>query len=245
MKKTQWLALFVVLALTVGLLLVGSVAADPGNGKGKGTCKTNNKLCTKTCAPPPAGCTYFECSKCGCDYLCADGTTITETSSLAFLGLTMGCARCHDHKYDAISQREYFGLQAFFAPLVERAAPDVPAAEVKAHAAQQKAWEEATAKLRRERDELFARVRKNQESYRLTKFRPEIQNCVKMPARDRGPVEEQVARMAMKQVRWKFSSGDLKKLSKEDRKRYEKRVDHSGSDQHRREENLPRLPLRN
>ena len=31
----------------------------------------------------------------------------------AFLGLTVGCARCHDHKFDAISQRDYYALQGF------------------------------------------------------------------------------------------------------------------------------------
>src|SRR5205823_96085 len=32
-----------------------------------------------------------------------------------FLGLTVNCARCHDHKFDPISQQDYYGLQAVFA----------------------------------------------------------------------------------------------------------------------------------
>ncbi len=39
---------------------------------------------------------------------------ITATGT-AFLGLTVNCARCHDHKFDPISQKDYYGLQAVFA----------------------------------------------------------------------------------------------------------------------------------
>jgi hypothetical protein len=38
----------------------------------------------------------------------------TNTFGKAFLGLTMECARCHDHKYDPVSQKDYYSLYAFF-----------------------------------------------------------------------------------------------------------------------------------
>ncbi|MGP0067579.1 MAG: DUF1553 domain-containing protein [Isosphaeraceae bacterium] len=50
---------------------------------------------------------------------------ITATGT-AFLGLTIQCARCHDHKFDPIRQADYYGFQAIFAG-VNHAARDVPA----------------------------------------------------------------------------------------------------------------------
>jgi hypothetical protein len=46
-----------------------------------------------------------------------------DTVGSAFLGLTVGCARCHDHKFDPISQRDYYRMTALFAGSAEREIP--------------------------------------------------------------------------------------------------------------------------
>ncbi|MCB1019366.1 MAG: DUF1553 domain-containing protein [Acidobacteria bacterium] len=43
-----------------------------------------------------------------------------ETTGTVWLGLTVGCARCHDHKYDPITQKDYYSLFAFFNSVPER-----------------------------------------------------------------------------------------------------------------------------
>jgi cytochrome c553 len=51
---------------------------------------------------------------------------MTDTTALVFLGLTMGCARCHDHKFEPLSQKDYYRLQAFFTGATFRRETPVP-----------------------------------------------------------------------------------------------------------------------
>ena len=50
-------------------------------------------------------------------------TDWVDTTASAFMGLTLGCARCHDHKFDPLSQRDYYSLQAIFAESKEVLTP--------------------------------------------------------------------------------------------------------------------------
>jgi hypothetical protein len=71
---------------------------------------------------------------------------LTEMSNVigsAFLGVTLGCARCHDHKFDPIRQKDYYRIQAFFATTQHREIPLSSAAE-------QESWNSKTAELKKE-----------------------------------------------------------------------------------------------
>ena len=46
-------------------------------------------------------------------------TDYVDTTSSVFMGLTVGCARCHDHKFDPIPQRDYYRMQAIFTPAIK------------------------------------------------------------------------------------------------------------------------------
>ncbi len=74
---------------------------------------------------------------------------LTNTTGSVFLAATVGCANCHNHKFDKISQREYFQMQAFF--INASARDDVSPLRGKALADYQQAqarYDEATKDIR-------------------------------------------------------------------------------------------------
>ncbi|WP_337173855.1 DUF1553 domain-containing protein [Paludisphaera sp.] len=54
------------------------------------------------------------------EYRIENAVDRVETTATAFLGLTMGCARCHDHKYDPVSQDEFYQFLGFFNDVNEK-----------------------------------------------------------------------------------------------------------------------------
>jgi hypothetical protein len=69
---------------------------------------------------------------------------IVSTVGQAFLGLTIGCARCHDHKFEPLSSRDYYSLVAVFNPL-ERPRKDRTEHTVSVDGTEVYAWREASA----------------------------------------------------------------------------------------------------
>ncbi len=85
------------------------------------------------------------------EYLVLYARDRTETVSQVFLGLTTGCAVCHDHKYDPISQKEFYELSAFFNNNQQAAMdgniPNTPPAVVVPTATDRPRWEALVAEL--------------------------------------------------------------------------------------------------
>ncbi len=72
----------------------------------------------------------------------------TNTTGLVFMGLTVGCAQCHSHKYDPLSQREYYELFSFFNTAVEENIPAALEGEVVAYNRAKAVWEAKHEELR-------------------------------------------------------------------------------------------------
>ncbi|MCI0387599.1 MAG: DUF1553 domain-containing protein [Acidobacteria bacterium] len=72
---------------------------------------------------------------------------VTTTSSV-YLGMTVGCARCHDHKYDPIPQRDYYRMQAIFFPFQKAEAVMASKEEEAAHKARNKEIDELVRPFR-------------------------------------------------------------------------------------------------
>ena len=72
-----------------------------------------------------------------------------DVTTKAFLGLTVGCARCHDHKYDPIPTKDYYRIASVFASSEFHSYPLAPKSQVDAYDKQKKELEEKEAGLKK------------------------------------------------------------------------------------------------
>ncbi|HYO81765.1 MAG TPA: DUF1549 and DUF1553 domain-containing protein [Bryobacteraceae bacterium] len=126
---------------------------------------------------------------------------ITDTVGVAFLGITVGCARCHDHKFDPILHKDYYRLQAFFANtrIEDAALVDSEKRQVnyrQSHAA----WSAKTQHIRDAMEQLLAPAREAFYKERLSRFPEEIQSVITMRAEERNAYQWQMYHKAKTQV---------------------------------------------
>ena len=119
--------------------------------------------------------------------------TAVETVSTAFMGLTVGCAKCHDHMYDPIKQRDFYSMKALFDPLevkkVTLATPEQILAAAK-----------TTDETARKREPVESAINALIEPYktklyndRVAMLPPEAKAVILKPETDRTPAEQKVA----------------------------------------------------
>ena len=107
--------------------------------------------------------------------------TWSAPPSRAFLGLTVACARCHDHKFDPISQMDYYRMTAIFNPFIDHDYPLAPPAEAAAYAAKKSEIDAKIQALTRE-------VRRIEDPYieaafqkKLETFPEDVRTAVRTP----------------------------------------------------------------
>jgi hypothetical protein len=105
---------------------------------------------------------------------------MTNVTGATFLGLTVACARCHDHKTDPILHTDYYRLQAFFANTSFGDGPLPPAdpVERKAYVEQKATWEEKTKTIRAEMETILEPLRRSRMMGGIKTFEDEVQAAI-------------------------------------------------------------------
>ncbi|MCI0702002.1 MAG: PSD1 and planctomycete cytochrome C domain-containing protein [Planctomycetia bacterium] len=115
---------------------------------------------------------------------------ITNATGSGLLGLTVGCAQCHDHKFDAITHKDYYRLQGFFlSGMPHNFALRDPAGWKKHNDAKPDEYDDA----RKLRDKLFERGRANLDEKAWKGLPPEQSAALKLPSDERTPEQHALA----------------------------------------------------
>jgi hypothetical protein len=107
------------------------------------------------------------------------------TTTRAFLGLTVSCARCHDHKFDPILQKDYYRLMAVFTPYINYDHPLAPADQVTAFEAKKADVEKRVQPLKEKIRQIEEPYRQQAFEQKLATFPADIQVAVKTPPEQR------------------------------------------------------------
>ena len=110
---------------------------------------------------------------------------LVTTTSLTFMGMTVGCARCHNHKFDPIPQKDYYRIQSIFYPTTNVEHPLVPAHEVAANRAETQRIEALQKPLRAAKTAIEKPYHQILIDREIAKLSPYMQEAWKTPADQR------------------------------------------------------------
>ncbi|MBK7928736.1 MAG: PSD1 domain-containing protein [Bryobacterales bacterium] len=107
---------------------------------------------------------------------------IVSTTSLSFLGMTLGCARCHNHKFDPIPQKDYYRIQSVFYSTRPREFPLVSTTEVERYKAEMKRVDGLVKPLAQRKEAIEKPYREQIFAERVAKLPEYMQLAWKTPA---------------------------------------------------------------
>lgn len=140
---------------------------------------------------------------------------ITANVGEVFLGLSLGCARCHDHKFDPILQRDYFALRAFFEGVLWRSDLHLATAEEQAAwAAADARWQAATADVRGRMARMTSAALDRNVRRAHDRFTEDLQAMLDKPVAEREPLEHILATLAERQLQYERDNFDPLKALK-------------------------------
>lgn len=142
---------------------------------------------------------------------------LTDITGEAFLGMSVGCAKCHDHKFDPILRKDYFRLQAFFSSIEPRDDIALATPDQKSDFNQRMAtWEAATQEIRDQIQKIKAPYMASKRRSAVEKFPPDVREIAKRPADEWDSHERQIMNLVQRQIDFEY---DRMKLKDEDQKK--------------------------
>ncbi|MGH9672417.1 MAG: DUF1553 domain-containing protein, partial [Bryobacteraceae bacterium] len=126
------------------------------------------------------------------------------------LGLTLQCARCHNHKYDPVSQKDYYRLQTSLYGYVEIEHPLVPGEQAAAHEAKIKDIESRLKPLQETVREIEAPYRAQIQKEKFKRYPANIQEAIETPEDQRTPGQVLLANQVIRTTG--VSSGEIERL---------------------------------
>jgi hypothetical protein len=115
---------------------------------------------------------------------------LIATTGRGVLGLTVQCARCHNHKFDPIPQRDYYSLVATFFGYVETTHPLVPPAEAQAYEKANRDIDARQSPFKAEIEKIHAPYEERLRDEAYTRYPENVQLAIAKPESERTPGEQ-------------------------------------------------------
>jgi hypothetical protein len=116
-----------------------------------------------------------------------------ETVSTAFMGMTVGCAKCHDHMFDPIQQRDFYAMKALFDPLVIKKQILATPAELVAYGQKFEDYEKLRIAAEKPITALIEPYRAKLYADRVAMLPADIQPIINKAEKQRTPAEQKIA----------------------------------------------------